>query len=122
MTLDPEPRQRERRQHQRVAFNAAAELQTKPAMRLPIRTRNISLGGLSVLHTVELAPETRCIVHAVIPESRGDSTPVQLRGRVVNCQFNKIEGGFMVSLQFIDLSASVAATIARFMHGRQGAH
>ena len=108
----------ERRHHQRVAFNSDATLQTIGAKAIAVRTRNISVGGLSVLTSQEIAPDTRCKIHVAIPDSSSDAIPVELVARVVSCNYNKIEGGFMLGCEFINLTANVAATIARFMHSR----
>ena len=53
-----------------------------------------------------------------IPDRSGDVVTVELLARVVSSNFNRIEGGFMVGFQFVHLTASVAATIARYMQSR----
>lgn len=108
----------ERRHHQRVAFNSDATLQTIGVKPIAVRTRNISVGGLSVLTSQEIAPDTRCKIHIAIPDDSSDAIPVELVARVVSCNYNKIEGGFMLGCEFINLTANAAATIARFMHSR----
>ena len=116
MSSSPESPSIERRHHQRVVFNGTATLQVQ-STEMPVRTRNVSVGGISVLASHEVPTDTGCIVHVAIPDGDGEKR-VALQARVVNSTFNKIEGGFMVSLQFIKLSANVAATIARFMKSR----
>ncbi|MFM2447693.1 MAG: PilZ domain [Pseudomonadota bacterium] len=108
----------ERRHHQRVAFNSDATLQTIGAKPISVRTRNISVGGLSVLTSQDLATDTRCKIHVAIPDGSSNTNPVELVARVVSCNYNKIEGGFMLGCEFVNLTANVAATIARFMHSR----
>ena len=108
----------ERRHHQRVAFSSSATLQAIRREPIPVRTRNISVGGISVLASHELAVDTACKIHVAIPARNGDVVAVELLARVVSSNFNRIEGGFMLGFQFVNLSASVAATIARFMQSR----
>ncbi len=118
MNTIPESPKVERRHHQRVAFNSNATLQTKGAKPISVRIRNISVGGLGVLASQALAMDTRCKIHVAIPDGNSDAIPVELLVRVVNSDFNRIEGAFMLGCEFINLTASVAAIIARFMHSR----
>lgn len=108
----------ERRHHQRVAFNSDATLQTVGSKPVPVRTRNISVGGIALLASQALEKDTRCKIHVAIPNGQTDATPVELLVRVVNSDFNRIEGAYMVGCEFINLTATVAAIIARFMHSR----
>lgn len=118
MNTIPESPRVERRHHQRVTFNSNATLQTMGAKPISVHTRNISVGGIGVLTSQDLATDTRCKIHVAIPDGNGDAIPVELLARVMNCNFNKIEGAYMLGCEFTNLTASVAATIARFMHSR----
>ena len=116
MNTNSESPRAERRHHQRVTFNSNATLQTQGARPISVRTRNISVGGISILFSQDLAMDTRCKIHVTIPDGNSDPIAVELLARVVNSNFNKIEGAFMLGFEFINLTASVAAIIARFMH------
>jgi c-di-GMP-binding flagellar brake protein YcgR len=118
MDTIPETPKVERRHHQRVAFNSDATLQTIGATPMPVRTRNISVGGISLLVSKDLAMDTRCKIHVTIPDGNSEAIAVELLARVVNSNFNKIEGAYMLGCEFINLTANVAAIIARFMHSR----
>jgi c-di-GMP-binding flagellar brake protein YcgR len=118
MNTTPQSPKAERRHHQRVAFNSNATVQTIGATPMAVRTRNISVGGLCVLTSHDMATDTRCKIHVTIPDGNSDAVAVELLARVVNSNFNRIEGAFMVGFEFINLTASVAAIIARFMHSR----
>jgi c-di-GMP-binding flagellar brake protein YcgR len=118
MNTNPDNPKVERRHHQRVAFNSNATLQTIGAKPISVRIRNISVGGLGVLASQEIATDTRCKIHVAIPDGSSDAIPVELVARVVSSNYNKIEGAFMLGCEFVNLTANVAATIARFMHSR----
>ena len=118
MNTNSENPRAERRHHQRVAFNSSATLQTIGAKPISVRTRNISVGGISVFVSHDLATDTRCKIYVSIPDGKNDPVAVELLARVVNSDFNRIEGAFMLGCEFINLTANVAAIIARFMHSR----
>lgn len=117
-TIPSESPKVERRHHQRVAFNSNATLQTMGAMPVAVRIRNISVGGLGILASHDLAMDTRCKIQVALPDGNDSTLPVELLARVVNSNYNKIEGAFMLGCEFINLKANVAAVIARFMHSR----
>lgn len=48
---------------------------------IPVATRNLSRGGISVLHSAYVYPDSRCHIR-VIPES---GEPLSVRGRVMRC-------------------------------------
>lgn len=118
MNTIPEQPRVERRHHRRVAFNSNATLQTIGSTPIAVRTRNISVGGVGILASQPLTADTRCKIHVAIPDGNSDAIPIELLARVVSSDYNKIEGAFMLGFEFINLTASAAATIARFMHSR----
>jgi hypothetical protein len=108
----------ERRHHQRVAFNGPAKLQMHGLEKIVVRTRNISVGGLSLVSSLNILPGTLCTIHVSIPDGTGKPAEAEFQTRVANSTFNSIEDGYLIGLSFVDLSAKLAATIARFMKSR----
>lgn len=105
----------ERRHHRRVVLHGPAQLQIQGGPSTPIRTLNISVGGLSAVASVNPGSDAQCLVHIDIPEKGGGATPTELSAQVVQSAFSKIDDGYIVNFKFINLTASAAARIARFM-------
>lgn len=107
----------ERRRHDRKPLRAKALLQLPDRAPLPVRTVDVSIGGLGVVSPVNINPLLACKVRVNLPLQPIGHALVEARATVAYCVLSSSESGFLVGLQLLNLPIESARAIAHFLGG-----
>lgn len=106
----------EQRNHLRKMFRSAAQIRTPNGELLQVHTLDISVGGLSVVASVNPKPNTTYIVYFNIPIKPFGRITAEAQAMVVHSIFSSSESGFRIGLQFNKLSPEAYAAITQFVN------
>jgi hypothetical protein len=80
-----------------------------------IHTLDISMGGMGVVSPWNLPYDLLCEIHFTLAREPAGVDILAAPARVAHSILSGRENGFLVGLQFVNLSPNTAATISRFM-------
>ncbi len=108
----------ERRQQQRKALRANAELLLQGAPPIPVRTLDISIGGIGVVSGLNLPQSAPCVIRLAAPgQSRGVPT-IRIDAIIMHSIFTIRHDGFMIGLRFgDDLSPEAVEAVTKYLSG-----
>lgn len=116
--MDPDnPGGQEQRQHSRRLFRTTAQLVVPGSAPFPVRTLDISVGGLAILATVRPPQGLNCRVLLSLSLRGQGPVAMALPVTVAHSIFAKGEEGVKVGLSFNSLEPDVAAMIQQFVGG-----
>lgn len=107
----------EQRVHLRKALRVNAELIAPGAPVFPVRTMDISAGGIGVIASLNPPSGLHVIVRMRIPARAGAPLPVEVAAQVTHSVFMTTENGFKVGLRFVEPAPAVSAAVAQFLKG-----
>lgn len=108
----------DRRQDKRKAFRASALLRLPDHKVVEARTINISTGGICLVTPWNLKLDSTCDVR-VRPPIRLEGLDVMLlRGRIIYSVLSGKERGFMIGLEFTEISSDVMKVVEQYLGSR----
>lgn len=105
------------RQHARRLFRTTAQLVVVGSPPFPVRTLDISAGGMAIVATVQPPRGLNCTVLLSLPQTNREPVPMALPVTVAHSIFSSGEEGVKVGLSFNALSPEAATLIQRFVDG-----
>ena len=117
MTDAVNPGGQELRQHARRVLRTTAQLIVAGSPPFPVRTLDISAGGMAILATVQPPRGLNCTVLLSLPQTGREPVVVELPVTVAHSIFARGEEGVKVGLSFNGLAPDNAAVIQKFVDG-----
>lgn len=105
------------RQHARRSLRTTAQLIVAGSPAFPVRTVDISAGGMAILTTVQPPRGLNCTVLLSLPQTGREPVAIELPVTVAHSIFSSGEEGVKVGLSFNALPPDAAALVQRFVDG-----
>src|SRR5664279_5069732 len=107
-TTPPGP---ERRQYKRAALRGIAHLVLTGHPSIEVRTVDISVGGMGIVASANPPAGLACVIRVVIPVKPRGTTTVEVQAKVAHSIFSHGAGGFLIGLEFSQLSAEAKSAV-----------
>lgn len=117
MTDAGNPGGQELRQHARRVLRTTAQLVVAGSPPFPVRTLDISVGGMAILATVQPPRGLNCTVLLTLPQTGREPVAMSLPVTVAHSIFARGEEGVKVGLSFNGLAPDKVAVIQKFIDG-----
>ncbi|MDH4416486.1 MAG: PilZ domain-containing protein [Acidovorax sp.] len=111
----PLPGKDERRTQERRILRVQAELLVPGRPAMPVRTVDISEGGVSVLCTVNLSTRTECTVRLPLPVPPTGRKQLELRAVVLYSILSSSGGGFQLGMNVLSMDEATRNAIKQFV-------
>ncbi|WP_298232720.1 PilZ domain-containing protein [uncultured Azohydromonas sp.] len=106
----------ERRQCDRKLFRCSAQLLLPDRKVQRVRTLDISVGGIGFVAPSNLLRDAVCEIKFRAPLLDDGVEMLMARGRIAYSILSGKENGFLVGLQFTEISPNAVASIRRFVN------
>ena len=117
LTDSGNPGGQELRQHARRVLRTTAQLVVAGSPPFPVRTLDISAGGMAIIATVQPPRGLHCTVLLSLPQTGREPVAMALPVTVAHSIFSSGEEGVKVGLSFNALPPDAAALVQRFVDG-----